>query len=230
MLHSYAVSVSSLTAYEDGSFCDKYHHDNDGWRHCDECDMQVHCGCIMGLNTYETNDTCGVTCKACLQESSVVSSVGGTSFLDDDTCSYMEMRIGIELLSDSATGNASPNPATGVTSADPSTGRTSPDPASGGVSDSASADCATEGASANPATGGAAAEPATGGATVDPAIRDTRSDPTSGGSSADPAKKDAPTDPAPSDPSTGDSPSNPTTGDTSEDFAFGNSADYHDST
>ncbi|XP_056682329.1 uncharacterized protein [Spinacia oleracea] len=199
--------ASGSTAYEHGTLCDKYHHDDDGWRHCDECDRQVHCGCIMGQNTYEINDTCGVTCMDCLIGSPVVSSVGDTSFLDAGSSSDFKVLTGIELLADPASGNASSNPtivgasasvdpapATRGATSDPITkGTTSDptiedaiaDPATGGTSDypaagGATADPSTGGASANPSTANACADPAIRNACADPSIGSTRSDSTSG--------------------------------------------------
>ncbi|MQL80127.1 hypothetical protein Taro_012547 [Colocasia esculenta] len=58
-------------AYEQGSFCETFHADGDGWRKCESCDKRVHCGCIVSVSTFMLLDAGGIECLACARKNLV---------------------------------------------------------------------------------------------------------------------------------------------------------------
>ncbi|KAI6687351.1 hypothetical protein NL676_024179 [Syzygium grande] len=53
------------SAYEDGTFCETYHSNADGWRNCNTCQKLLHCGCIMSVHAFVVLDFGGVSCMDC---------------------------------------------------------------------------------------------------------------------------------------------------------------------
>ncbi|XP_076959045.1 B3 domain-containing protein Os07g0563300-like [Bidens hawaiensis] len=53
------------SAFEDGKFCDTYHMNASGWRCCESCGKQIHCGCIVSFHTYILLDAGGIECLKC---------------------------------------------------------------------------------------------------------------------------------------------------------------------
>ncbi|CAA7409195.1 unnamed protein product [Spirodela intermedia] len=56
-------------AYEQGSFCETFHSDADGWRKCGFCGKWVHCGCIVSVASFMLLDAGGIECISCAQKS-----------------------------------------------------------------------------------------------------------------------------------------------------------------
>ncbi|XP_021726023.1 uncharacterized protein LOC110693198 isoform X2 [Chenopodium quinoa] len=176
-------------AYSDGSFCQKHHRHEDGWRQCDVCERRVHCGCIMSLHLFETNDTRGVTCKKCLDKMSPVVSIRGTSSSTlDESCSsksvtglYLLAAIGSAIEYSVADPTISAEPTTArVVSANPTIRDAPADPTIGDAPAVSEDDH-------NPATiiGDAPADLATGDAATDNSI-------IADATFADPATRDVP--------------------------------------
>ncbi|KAL8154435.1 hypothetical protein V2J09_012195 [Rumex salicifolius] len=63
-------------AYEQQTFCETFHGDETGWRHCVVCGKQLHCGCVSSLPFIEMLDNGGVKCVNCARNGS--SSESGT--------------------------------------------------------------------------------------------------------------------------------------------------------
>ncbi|KAJ8753841.1 hypothetical protein K2173_000095 [Erythroxylum novogranatense] len=53
------------SAYEQSIFCDVYHAEDSGWRHCSSCGKRLHCGCIVSMFLLELLDGGGVKCISC---------------------------------------------------------------------------------------------------------------------------------------------------------------------
>ncbi|KAJ4833901.1 hypothetical protein Tsubulata_032934 [Turnera subulata] len=56
------------SAYEDGRFCETFHMNASGWRCCESCGKQVHCGCIVSLHAFVLLDAGGIECMACARK------------------------------------------------------------------------------------------------------------------------------------------------------------------
>ncbi|KAM7521981.1 hypothetical protein LguiA_011883 [Lonicera macranthoides] len=55
-------------AYENSTYCDKFHLDETGWRECKYCRKHIHCGCIASKNLHEYLDFGGVGCTRCIRD------------------------------------------------------------------------------------------------------------------------------------------------------------------
>uniref|UniRef100_A0A2P2M358 B3 domain-containing transcription repressor VAL2 isoform X2 n=3 Tax=Rhizophora mucronata TaxID=61149 RepID=A0A2P2M358_RHIMU len=53
------------SAYAQSNFCDVFHSEESGWRHCSSCDKRLHCGCIASVLFIEILDGGGVRCIGC---------------------------------------------------------------------------------------------------------------------------------------------------------------------
>ncbi|KAL8248187.1 hypothetical protein R6Q59_005055 [Mikania micrantha] len=51
--------------FEDGKFCDTYHLNASGWRCCESCGKQIHCGCIVSFHMFILLDAGGIECLKC---------------------------------------------------------------------------------------------------------------------------------------------------------------------
>lgn len=58
------------SAYEQQAFCEAFHGDETGWRHCAVCGKQLHCGCVASLPLIEMLDNGGVKCVNCTKNGS----------------------------------------------------------------------------------------------------------------------------------------------------------------
>ncbi|CAL0310129.1 unnamed protein product [Lupinus luteus] len=56
---------SCCSAYEDGSFCSRFHRGENGWRDCALCGKMLHCGCIISLKEIVLMDFGGICCLDC---------------------------------------------------------------------------------------------------------------------------------------------------------------------
>ncbi|KAK9268141.1 hypothetical protein L1049_010581 [Liquidambar formosana] len=56
------------SAYEDGRFCETFHHKATGWRCCESCGKRVHCGCIVSFQAFMLLDAGGIECVACARK------------------------------------------------------------------------------------------------------------------------------------------------------------------
>ncbi|KAE9610793.1 putative transcription factor & chromatin remodeling CW-Zn-B3/VAL family [Lupinus albus] len=55
------------SAYEQSTFCDLFHSNEDGWRECTSCGKRLHCGCAASLSQLELLDLGGVSCINCVK-------------------------------------------------------------------------------------------------------------------------------------------------------------------
>nr|XP_043623008.1 B3 domain-containing transcription factor VAL3-like isoform X2 [Erigeron canadensis] len=53
------------SVYKDGKFCDTYHVNTAGWRCCESCGKQIHCGCIVSFHMFVLLDAGGIECLNC---------------------------------------------------------------------------------------------------------------------------------------------------------------------
>ncbi|KAI3823907.1 hypothetical protein L1987_05352 [Smallanthus sonchifolius] len=53
------------SAFKDGKFCDTYHLNTSGWRCCESCGKQIHCGCIVSFQMFILLDAGGIECVKC---------------------------------------------------------------------------------------------------------------------------------------------------------------------
>ncbi|XP_069149789.1 B3 domain-containing protein Os07g0563300 isoform X4 [Solanum lycopersicum] len=60
------------SAYDDGKFCDAFHLNSSGWRSCESCGKQIHCGCIVSFHTFVLLDAGGIECIACARKSFIL--------------------------------------------------------------------------------------------------------------------------------------------------------------
>ncbi|KAK4795620.1 hypothetical protein SAY86_027946 [Trapa natans] len=51
--------------YEEGRFCETFHSKASGWRDCESCGKQVHCGCIVSAHSFTLLDPGGIECVTC---------------------------------------------------------------------------------------------------------------------------------------------------------------------
>ncbi|CAI9755145.1 unnamed protein product [Fraxinus pennsylvanica] len=53
------------SAYEEGNFCEMFHLNASGWRCCESCGKQIHCGCIVSFHMFILLDAGGIECLSC---------------------------------------------------------------------------------------------------------------------------------------------------------------------
>ncbi|KAI4306286.1 hypothetical protein L6164_029575 [Bauhinia variegata] len=51
--------------YENSVFCNKFHHEDTGWRECKFCNKSIHCGCISSVSLFVCLDFGGICCVSC---------------------------------------------------------------------------------------------------------------------------------------------------------------------
>ncbi|KAK1368520.1 Zinc finger-type transcription factor [Heracleum sosnowskyi] len=61
------------SAYEDGMFCESFHLNASGWRCCESCGKQIHCGCIVSFHMFVLLDAGGIECMGCARKSFVLT-------------------------------------------------------------------------------------------------------------------------------------------------------------
>ncbi|KAG7960200.1 hypothetical protein I3843_10G111400 [Carya illinoinensis] len=54
--------------YEEGRFCETFHVTANGWRCCETCGKQVHCGCIVSSHVFTLLDPGGIECMKCARK------------------------------------------------------------------------------------------------------------------------------------------------------------------
>ncbi|XP_073025859.1 B3 domain-containing protein Os07g0563300-like [Primulina eburnea] len=57
------------SAYEEGKFCEAFHSITSGWRCCESCGKQIHCGCIVSFHMFVLLDAGGIECLTCARKS-----------------------------------------------------------------------------------------------------------------------------------------------------------------
>ncbi|KAK9056338.1 hypothetical protein SSX86_027428 [Deinandra increscens subsp. villosa] len=53
------------SAFKEGKFCETYHLNASGWRCCESCGKQIHCGCIVSFHMFILLDAGGIECLNC---------------------------------------------------------------------------------------------------------------------------------------------------------------------
>ncbi|KAK4361052.1 hypothetical protein RND71_020004 [Anisodus tanguticus] len=61
------------SAYDDGKFCETFHLSSSGWRSCESCGKQIHCGCIVSFHTFVLLDAGGIECISCARKSFILT-------------------------------------------------------------------------------------------------------------------------------------------------------------
>ncbi|XP_051128420.1 B3 domain-containing protein Os07g0563300-like isoform X2 [Andrographis paniculata] len=61
------------SAYEDGKFCETFHSKATGWRCCESCGKQIHCGCIVSFHMFVLLDAGGIECLTCAKKSYILT-------------------------------------------------------------------------------------------------------------------------------------------------------------
>ncbi|KAM3362443.1 B3 domain-containing transcription repressor VAL2 isoform X1 [Capsicum galapagoense] len=61
------------SAYDDGKFCETFHLNSSGWRSCESCGKQIHCGCIVSFHTFVLLDAGGIECISCARKSFILT-------------------------------------------------------------------------------------------------------------------------------------------------------------
>ncbi|PIN10828.1 hypothetical protein CDL12_16575 [Handroanthus impetiginosus] len=61
------------SAYEDGKFCETFHLNASGWRCCESCGKQIHCGCIVSFHMFVLLDAGGIECLTCAKKSYILT-------------------------------------------------------------------------------------------------------------------------------------------------------------
>ncbi|XAR59114.1 hypothetical protein NMG60_11014769 [Bertholletia excelsa] len=61
------------SAYEEGKFCETFHMDASGWRSCESCGKQIHCGCIVSFHMFVLLDAGGIECISCTRKSFILT-------------------------------------------------------------------------------------------------------------------------------------------------------------
>ncbi|XP_062160615.1 B3 domain-containing protein Os07g0563300-like isoform X2 [Alnus glutinosa] len=56
------------SVYEEGRFCETFHLNATGWRCCETCGKQVHCGCIVSSHAFTLLDPGGIECMKCARK------------------------------------------------------------------------------------------------------------------------------------------------------------------
>ncbi|CAL5422041.1 unnamed protein product [Camellia sinensis] len=67
------VFHGSSSAYEEGKFCETFHLDASGWRCCESCGKQIHCGCIVSFHMFVLLDAGGIECITCARKSFILT-------------------------------------------------------------------------------------------------------------------------------------------------------------
>ncbi|GMP74832.1 hypothetical protein CsSME_00032124 [Camellia sinensis var. sinensis] len=62
------------SAYEEGKFCETFHLNASGWRCCESCGKQIHCGCIVSFHMFVLLDAGGIECITCARKSFILVS------------------------------------------------------------------------------------------------------------------------------------------------------------
>ncbi|KAG9133803.1 hypothetical protein Leryth_018401 [Lithospermum erythrorhizon] len=60
------------SAYVEGKFCETFHSNLPGWRFCETCGKQIHCGCIVSFHLFVLLDTGGIECLLCTRKSFIL--------------------------------------------------------------------------------------------------------------------------------------------------------------
>ncbi|XP_052202834.1 B3 domain-containing protein Os07g0563300 isoform X3 [Diospyros lotus] len=61
------------SAYEEGKFCETFHMNASGWRCCESCGKQIHCGCIVSFHMFVLLDAGGIECITCARKSFILT-------------------------------------------------------------------------------------------------------------------------------------------------------------
>ncbi|KAI8567538.1 hypothetical protein RHMOL_Rhmol02G0130100 [Rhododendron molle] len=61
------------SAYEEGKFCETFHLNASGWRCCESCGKQIHCGCIVSFHMFVLLDAGGIECITCARKSFILT-------------------------------------------------------------------------------------------------------------------------------------------------------------
>ncbi|CAI9087602.1 OLC1v1021710C1 [Oldenlandia corymbosa var. corymbosa] len=61
------------SAYDDGKFCETFHLNASGWRCCESCGKQIHCGCIVSFHMFVLLDAGGIECITCARKSFILT-------------------------------------------------------------------------------------------------------------------------------------------------------------
>ncbi|XP_047331550.1 B3 domain-containing protein Os07g0563300-like [Impatiens glandulifera] len=61
------------SAYEEGKFCETFHLSASGWRCCESCAKQIHCGCIVSFHLFVLLDGGGIECITCTRKSFILT-------------------------------------------------------------------------------------------------------------------------------------------------------------
>ncbi|KAL4563157.1 hypothetical protein LXL04_027192 [Taraxacum kok-saghyz] len=61
------------SAFKDGKFCDTYHLNASGWRCCESCGKQIHCGCIVSFHMFILLDAGGIECINCAKSEYILT-------------------------------------------------------------------------------------------------------------------------------------------------------------
>ncbi|GJZ02725.1 B3 domain-containing protein-like protein, partial [Tanacetum coccineum] len=62
------------STYKDGKFCETYHLNTSGWRCCESCGKQIHCGCIVSFHMFVLLDAGGIECLDCAKTEYILAS------------------------------------------------------------------------------------------------------------------------------------------------------------
>ncbi|XP_023728836.1 B3 domain-containing transcription repressor VAL1 isoform X1 [Lactuca sativa] len=54
-------------AYENVTYCERFHLNEPGWRECKFCEKPVHCGCVVSKYLHECLDLGGISCIKCIR-------------------------------------------------------------------------------------------------------------------------------------------------------------------
>ncbi|XP_074340493.1 B3 domain-containing protein Os07g0563300-like isoform X2 [Apium graveolens] len=60
-------------AFEEGNFCESFHLNASGWRSCESCGKQIHCGCIVSFHMFVLLDAGGIECITCTKKSFILT-------------------------------------------------------------------------------------------------------------------------------------------------------------
>ncbi|CAA0835987.1 B3 domain-containing transcription repressor VAL2 [Striga hermonthica] len=61
------------SVYEEGKFCETFHLNAAGWRCCESCGKQIHCGCIVSFHMFVLLDAGGIQCLTCAKKSYILT-------------------------------------------------------------------------------------------------------------------------------------------------------------
>ncbi|CAI9292691.1 unnamed protein product [Lactuca saligna] len=61
------------SAFKDGKFCNTYHMNASGWRCCESCGKQIHCGCIVSFHMFILLDAGGIECINCAKSEYILT-------------------------------------------------------------------------------------------------------------------------------------------------------------